>query len=103
MHNDIGYYLDKNVTQYLARQFGYRLEDMPKAEKLLLIKILSGGLHELEIYPNIEEYSFLEYVQDSEMGSDRLTPVMPLLRQFDEYDSKTVETILVVLAMSLQQ
>jgi len=103
MHNHIGHYLALNVAQPLARQFGDRLEFMPKAEKLLLIHILSGGLHELEIYPNIEEYSFVEYVQDSEMGSDRLAPVMPLLRQFDEYDAKTVETILLVLAMSLQQ
>jgi len=103
VYNHIGFYLAANVAQPLAAEFGDRLEDMTKNDKLLLIHILSGGLSELERFPNIEEYSFLEYVQDSEMGSDCLTPVMPLLRQFDEYDSKTIETILVVLAMSLQQ
>jgi len=91
-----------NVAQPLAAEFGDRLERMSKTEKLLLIKILSGGLHELEIYPNIEEYSFVEYVKDSEMGSDCLAPVMTLLQQFDEYDSKTVETILMVLILSMQ-
>jgi len=103
MQNPIGYYLSERVANPLADEYGDRLERMTKAEKLLLISILAGGLHELECHPGIEEYSFLEYCQDSEMPADLIASVNPLLQQFDEYDSSTVETILLVLAMSMQQ
>jgi|GEM_PF-1288581 len=102
MHNHIGFYLATKVAQPLAAEFGDRLERMSKTEKLLLIHILSGGLHELEVYPSITEYSFVEYVKDSEMTGDCLAPVMPLLQQFDDYDSSTIETILMVLVLSMQ-
>jgi len=102
MQNHIGHYLAKNVAQPLAHEYGDRLEYMPKAEKLLLINVLSGGLHELEISPLMDEYSFVEYCHEQGVPDDLLASVLPLLQQFDEYDSKTIETILVVLAMSLQ-
>jgi hypothetical protein len=102
MHNHIGHYLATKVAQPLAAEFGDRLERMSKTEKLLLINILSGGLHELAVYPNISEYSFIEFCLDSEMPAARRTSVMPLLRQFDGYDSSTIETILMVLVLSMQ-
>jgi len=103
MHNDIGHHLAKNVAQPLAHEYGDRLEYMPKAEKLLLINILSGGLHEFETCPAMHEYSFVTYCHEQGMPDDLLASVLPLLQMFDEYDSKTVETILMVLGMSLQQ
>jgi hypothetical protein len=36
------------------------------------------------------------------MPAARRTSVMPLLRQFDGYDSSTIETILMVLVLSMQ-
>jgi len=103
MQNPIGYYLSERVANPLADEYGDRLEDMTKNVKLLLISILAGGLHELECHPGIEEYSFLEYCQDSEMPADLLADVLPLLQMFDEYDSSTIQTIVMVLSMSLQQ
>ena len=100
--NPIGYYLSQRVADPLADEFGDRLERMTKEIKLLLINILSGVLHELAVYPNISEYSFIEYCLDLEMPADRRTSVMPLLRQFDGYDSSTIETILMVLVLSMQ-
>ena len=103
MYNHIGHYLALNVAQPLARQFGDRLEHMTKNVKLLLIHILSGVLHDLEICPAMDEYSFVTYCHEREIPDDLLADVLPLLQMFDEYDSKTIETVLRVLAMSLQQ
>ena len=100
--NPIGYYLGDRLADLLADEYGDRLEGMTKEIKLLLIHILSGGLHELAVHPNISEYSFIEFCLDSEMPAARRSSVMPLLRQFDTYDSSTIETILMVLVLSLQ-
>jgi len=103
VYNHIGHYLALNVAQPLADEFGDRLEHMTKNVKLLLINVLSGGLHELEICPAIDEYSFVEYCHEQGMPDDLLADVLPLLQLFDEYDSSTIQTIVMVLAMSLQQ
>jgi len=104
MPTDIRRHLIPEIANPLAHEYGDRLEYMPKSEKLLLINVLSGGLHELEISPAMDEYSFVEYCHEQGMADDLLASIrLPLLQQFDEYDSKTVETILLVLAMSLQQ
>jgi len=102
MQNHIGHYLAKNVAQPLAAEFGDRLEHMTKNVKLLLIHILSGGLHELEICPAMDEYSFVTYCHEQGMADDLLADVLPLLQMFDEYDSQTIEKILMVLVLSMQ-
>jgi len=102
MYNHIGHYLALNVAQPLARQFGDRLEDMPKAEKLLLINVLSGGLHELETCPALNDYSFIQFCRDEDMPEDLLADVLPLLQMFDQHDSQTIEKILMVLVLSMQ-
>jgi len=102
MYNHIGHHLAPDVALPLAAEFGDRLENMTKNVKLLLIHALSGGLHELEICPAMDEYSFVEFCHEQGTPDDLLEDVLHLLERFDEYDSKTVETILVVLAMSLQ-
>ena len=103
MYNHIGFYLAKNVAQPLAAEFGDRLEHMTKNVKLLLIHVLSGVLHDLEICPAMDECSFVTYCDEREIPDDLLADVLPLLQLFDEYDSKTVETILIVLVLSMQQ
>ena len=101
MHNHIGHYLALKVAQPLAAEFGDRLERMSKTEKLLLINILSGVLHELESI-RVESYSAAEYIHEQGIHPDVVGNLMPLLERFDEYDSSTNQTIVMVLALSLQ-
>jgi len=101
MDNNINHYLPKIVAKYLADQYGDQLEEMPLSTKLLLIHVLSGGLHELETCPYPINYSFVDYCHGKGMADDLLDGVLPLLEQFDKYDSSTVQAILLVLALSM--
>jgi len=101
MDNNISFYLPENIAKPLSDQFGNQLEDMTQNIKLLLIHILAGGLHELEICPPLSDYSFIEYCHEQGMPDDLLDSVLPLLEQFDGYDASTIEKILMVLAISM--
>jgi len=102
MYNHIGFYLATKVAQPLASEFGDRLEDMTKNIKLLLIHILSGTLHQMETCPALNDYSFIQFCRDEDMPEDLLADVLPLLQMFDQYDSQTIEKILMVLVLSMQ-
>jgi hypothetical protein len=101
MYNHLGFYLATKVAQPLAAEFGDRLERMSKPEKLLLINILSGVLHELEA-TLMESYSAAEYIHEQGIHPDVVGNLTPLLERFDEYDSSTNQTILMVLVLSMQ-
>ena len=102
MYNHIGHYLAKNVAQPLAAEFGDRLEHMTKNVKLLLIHILSGALHQMEVCPALDNYSFIQFCRDEDMPDELLADVLPLLQMFDQHDSQTIEKILMVLVLSMQ-
>jgi len=106
MQNHIGQHLAMEVALPLAAEFGDRLENMTKNAKLLLINILSGGLHELETCPVMDRYSFVDYCHDQRIlraiPDDLIEDVLHLLKRFDKYDSKVIEMILIVLVLSLQ-
>jgi len=102
MDNNIDRYLPKKIAKPLADQYGDQLEEMPLSTKLLLIHVLSGGLHELEICPPLSDYSFVEFCHEQGMADDLLAEILPLLQMFDEYDSaSTSQMILLVLALSM--
>jgi len=89
------------VSQPLAAEFGDRLERMSKTEKLLLINILSGVLHELET-TLVESYTTAQYISAQGIHPDVVGNLMPLLERFDEYDDSTNQTILMVLILSMK-
>ena len=101
MYNHIGFYLALKVAQPLAAEFGDRLERMTKTEKLLLINILSGVLHELET-TLVESYTTAQYISAQGIHPDVVGNLMPLLERFDEYDDSTNQTILMVLILSMK-
>ena len=101
MDNNINHYLPKNIATPLADQYGDQLEEMPLSIKLLLIHVLTGGLHELAICPPLSDYSFVEFCHEKGMPDDLLDDVLPLLEQFDKYDSSTAQAIVLVLALSM--
>ena len=101
MYNHIGFYLALKVAQPLAAEFGDRLERMTKTEKLLLINILSGVLHELET-TLVESYTTAQYIHAQGIHPDVVGNLMPLLERFDEYDDSTNQTILMVLILSMK-
>jgi len=101
VYNHLGFYLSQRIAQPLADEFGDRLERMTKAEKLLLINILSGVLHELET-TLVESYTAAEYIFMQGINLDVVGNLMPLLERFDEHDSSTNQTIVMVLGLSLQ-
>jgi len=90
------------VAQPLASEFGDRLERMTKTEKLLLINILSGVLHELET-TLVESYTTAQYISAQGIHPDVVGNLMPLLERFDEYDDNTNQTILMVLILSMKK
>lgn len=102
MNKPIAYYLPTRVANPLADGFGEHLEHMPKNEKLLLINILSGVLHELESNP-VEECSALQYISDQNIHTDDVGAFKPLLRRFDEYDFDTIAAIVMVLAIAVTE
>jgi len=100
MKNLVGLHLPQRVAQPLATEFGHALERLSKVKKLLLINILSGILHELET-TNVGSYGAAEYIHEQGIPAVVVGDLMPLLEQFDSYDSDIKQTVLTVLGLSL--
>jgi len=77
------------------------LEDITKNDKLLLIRLLADALYEMEICPALDDSYFINYFREQVTTDKRLQDVVPLLKQFQPYDIKTIEKILKVLAVSM--
>lgn len=102
MNKPLTYYLPNRVANPLADGFGEHLEHMPKNEKLLLINILSGVLHELETNP-LEAFSTAEYIHEQGIPDATVGGLRGTLAQFDEYDFDTVEAVVLVLAIAVTE
>jgi len=77
------------------------LEDMTKNDKLLLIRLLADALYEMEICPALDGSYFINYFREQVTTDKRLQGLVPLLKQFQPYDIKTIEKILKVLTASM--
>ena len=77
------------------------LEDITKNNKLLLIRLLSKVLYEMEICPALDDSYFINYFREQVTADERLQDLVLLLKQFQPYDIKTIEKILKVLAVSM--
>jgi len=86
---------------YTATAAKLNIEDMTKNDKLLLIRLLSKVLYEMEICPALDDSYFINYFHYQLMADERLQDLVPLLNQFQPYDIKTIEKILKVLAASM--
>jgi hypothetical protein len=102
MNKPVTYYLSNRVANPLADQYGEHLEHMPKNEKLLLINILSGVLHELETNP-LENFSTAEYIHEQGIPDKAVGGLRETLTQFDQYDASTIEAVVMVLAIAVTE
>lgn len=102
MNKPLSYYLTGSAADRLAGEYGEFLEHLTKGEKLAMINVLSGVLHELEINP-LESYSTAEYLDSQGVA----LPISPAFRetltQLDEYDFDTIATVLMVLAIAVTE
>jgi hypothetical protein len=102
MNKPITYWLPNRVAAPLADEYGEVLEHMPKNEKLLLINILSGVLHELETNP-CEEFTAEEYIHEQGIPDETVGGLKATLTQFDQYDASTIEAVVMVLAIAVTE
>jgi len=91
----------ENPMNHLEIAAKLNLEDITKNNKLLLIRLLADALYEMEICPALDDSYFINYFREQVTTDKRLQGVVPLLKQFQPYNIKTIEKILKVLTASM--